>query len=125
MFGRSDGAKISLWYATRGAAQAVRLSELDARYLDPTWIVDSNSSNTPQYIFATREKTAGKADYQLVVAKIQMGKANEAAALLPEPTEFVPALIAKGIVRSPTFSPFPSVEALTKKLERKIPSSNK
>lgn len=122
IFGRGEGQKVTLWYAGRGSAQASRISPADGKYLDATWVVDSDPAQS-QYVFAAHERMAGKGDFQLEVAKQLPPAKGEEKNQTPHFADFVLVLQAKGIVRHPTFTPFPSLESLSKKLERKRTNS--
>ncbi len=110
VFAHAVGSNVGLWMAARGSQDAVRLTAPGPKYADPRFSPDG------KFLFCVQEATAGKSDFQLLVSKV------EPSGEIAEAPQFVPVMLATGAVRHPTFSPYPSLASLTKRLARKAAS---
>lgn len=109
VFSHAEGANAALWYAERGSADGIRISPPGAgRYVDPCFTKDG------KLLFAVHENTPGKGDYQLEVSKL---KTEPDGKLTAGPFTLVAPL--KGVVRHPSFTPYPSIDTLAERLARR------
>jgi Tol biopolymer transport system component len=95
------GGLSEVWQLKKGADKLLQLVNRPGRNLDPAW------SDDGERLFFVGESEPGKGDFQLFVWEKSTDKV-------------LPVAEARGVIRSPAWTPLPSAATVRKAIERKV-----